>query len=245
MKNAVLLLFIMSGFISCHKNPQSNYIIPREKFREILIEIYLADGYYMMSYGDMAKHKDTTNFYNDIIRNHGYSRASFDSTLKYYTSRSKKFEVIYDDVITELNKRQQEIYQLQQYSDTSRNLFKKKTSWNLPKDGPREMIPFKIAIKDTGLYTIVLQLKVFDDDQSKDLHLTAYFGYDDGTKNGHMEYFPFIVYKKTKRLVVVSTSKRNRNKKNTYIKGWVLNHDNKNIDFTKHVEVRGIIIARN
>jgi hypothetical protein len=245
VKKTVLLLLFMAGFVSCHKNPESTSLIPRDKFREILTEIYLADGYYMMNYGDIAKHKDTTNFYNDIIRNYGFTRANFDSTLKYYTNKSKKFEAIYDDVITDLNKRQQEIYQLQQYSDTSRNLFKKKTTWNLPKDGPREMIPFKIAIKDTGLYTIVLQLKVFDDDQTKNLHLTAYYWYDNGTKNGHIEYFPFIIYKKSKRLVVVSTSKRNRNKKNTHIKGWILNHDNENIDFTKHVEVRAIIVARN
>jgi len=245
VKKIVLSFLIVTGLLSCKKNPKSDYLIPRDKFREILTEIYMADGYYMMNYNDISRHKDTTNFYNDIIKQRGYTRANFDSTLKYYTTRSKKLETIYDDVITDLNKLQQETYQLQQYSDASRNLFKKKTIWNLPKDGPREMIPFKIAIKDTGLYTIVLQLRVFADDKAKDPHLTAYFWYDDGTKNGHIEYFPFIVYKKTKRLVVLTTNKRNRNKKVTHIKGWVLNHDNQNQCFTKHVEVRSVIIARN
>ena len=245
MKNIVILLFIVAGLISCKPNPASKYIIPRQKFVEILTDIYMVDGYYMMNYNYLTKHKDTTNYYNDVLKQYGYTKASFDSTLKFYSARTKRFETIYDDVITNLNKLQQEVYQLQQFADTSRNLFKKKEIWSLPKDGAREMIPFKIAIKDTGLYTIVVQLRLFNDDQAKNPHLTAYFGYDDGTKNGHIEYFPSIQYKPTKRLVVLSTQRRNRNKKVTYIKGWVLNHDNIDPHFKKHVEVRAIIVAKN
>jgi len=245
MKNVVLLLLVFTSIVSCKRNSSSKYIIPKDEFRDILTDVYMVDGYYMMNSGNLVHHTSKNNFYNSVLKGYGYTLANFDSTLKYYTQNSKKFEPLYDEVITNLNKLQQEVYQLQQYSDTTRNLFKKKTSWNLPKDGTKEMIPFKIAIKDTGLYTIILQLKVFDDDQAKDPHLTAYFWYDDGTKNGHIEYFPSILYKKTKRLVVVNTHKRNRNKKVTHIKGWVLNHNNPELDFKKHVDVRSIIVARN
>ncbi|HEY4786625.1 MAG TPA: DUF4296 domain-containing protein [Bacteroidales bacterium] len=245
MKNFVLLLAAVAGLWSCKPDPQSKYLIPRKQFIEVLTDIYLVDGYYMINYNAFTRHKDTTNFYNDILKRHGYTKANFDSTLKYYSQRTKKFDAVYDEVITNLNKLQQEVYQLQLYSDTSRNLFKKKEVWHLPKDGEREMIPFKIAIKDTGLYTIVVQLRLYSDDQAEDPHLTAYFWYDDGTKNGHIEYFPFIKYKPTDRLVVLSTKKRNRNKKVTHIKGWILNHDNIDQHFKKHVDVQAIIVAKN
>jgi hypothetical protein len=245
MKNVVLLLLILAGLVSCHGNHHSKHLIPRDKFRNILTDIYMVDGYYMLNSTNWHSHNQNQNFYNSVLKEYGFTVADFDSTLKYYASRSKEFEPIMDDVITQLNKLQQETYMLQQYSDTSRNLFKQKTHWSLPKDGPREMIPFKIAIKDTGLYTIVVQLKVFHDDQSIDPHLTAYFWYNDGTKNGHIDYIPFIVYKKTDRFVVLSTSKRNHNKKVTHIKGWVLNHDNIDQNFKKHIEVKSIIVIKN
>ena len=244
MKNVVLLLLLMAGFVSCKRASYSKYLIPKDTFQEILADIYLVDGYYMMNYGKLSGQNPTNNYYNSVLHDYGYSRANFDSTLRYYSQNPKKFEPLYDEVITKLNKLQQEVFLLQQYSDTSQNLFKKKTTWSLPKDGLREMIPFKVAIKDTGQYTIILQLKIFDDDQAKDPHLTSYFWYDDGTKNGYIDYIPFIVYKKTKRMMVLSTSKRNRNKKVTHIKGWVLNHDNQGIDFKKHVEVQSIIVAK-
>lgn len=244
MKNIVLLLLLITGVAACKRDPYAKYLIPRDTFREILTDIYMADGYYMMNSGSLSSQIQSHDFYNKIIKDYGYSRANFDSTLRYYSLNAKKLEPVLDEVITQLNKLQQENYSLQQYSDTTRNLFKKKTTWNLPKDGAREMIPFKIAIKDTGMYTIVVQLKIFDDDQAEDPHLTAYFWYNDGTKNGHIDYIPFIVYKKTKRLVVLSTSKRNRNKKVTHIKGWILNHDNENINFKKHVEVREIVVTK-
>jgi hypothetical protein len=245
MKNVVLLLLVITGITSCKPSTDLKPQIPREIFVEILTDIHLADGYYMMRANIPSSHIQNNSLYTNIIKEHGYTRANFDSTLKYYTLNPKKFENIYDDVITQLNKLQQQVFLLQQYSDTTRNFYKKKSTWHLPKDGQREMIPFKVAVKDTGLYTIIVQLRIFDDDQSKDPHLTAYFWFDDGSKNGHIEYFPFIVYQKTKRMVVLSTKKRFRNKKITHIKGWVLNHDNKELNFTKHAEVKSIIVARN
>ena len=244
MKNVILLLLFVFVISSCKREPYLKFVIPKKDFREILTDIYMVDGYYNINTYNTTSHTQNKNFYTSILKEYGYTMANFDSTLKYYINNTKKFETLYDDVITNLNKLQQENYTLQQYSDTSRNLFKKKTVWDLPKDGTKEMIPFKIAIKDTGMYTIIVKLKVYEDDQAKDPHLTAYFWYADGTKNGHIDYFPFIVYKKSKRFLVLTTNQRNRNKKVTHIKGWVLNHDNEDISFKKHVDVRAIVVTK-
>jgi len=244
VKNIFILLLAITGLLSCKTDRKSKIIIPGDKLKEILTDIYTVDGYYMMKYNDLARQHDTASYYTEVFKEYGYTKANFDSTMKYYSTRTKKFEAIYDDVITNLNKLQHQIFMLEQYADTNRNLFKKKEIWNLPKDDAREMVPFKIAIKDTGLYTIILQLKFWNDDQSIDPHLTAYFWYDDGTKKGHIDYFPVIQYHPTKRLVVLNTQKITLHLKGTFIKGWVLNHNNIDQHFKKHVEVKAIIIAK-
>jgi hypothetical protein len=246
MRKALFIFWLFLTIVSC-KNEGRKNLIPRGKFKDVMVDIYMADGYYMLKYNDLPKQNDTSNYYNDVLKQYGYTRANFDSTLKYYSSRIKELDEIYDDVLTELNKRQQEAYLLQQYdTDSTRNLYKKKKIWSLPKDGPREMIPFKVAIKDTGLYTIVVQLRVYNDDHAKNLRLTSFFWSKDGTKSGRREYFPTITYKKTRRLVVLSTSKHiSGKKKATHIQGWILNHDNTDTRFKKHVEVKSIIIVKN
>jgi hypothetical protein len=246
VKNVAILFLALTGFLSCKNDPLSKYLIPRDTFREILVDIYLVDGYYMTSYNNSFHHTDTSNLYHKILKKYGYNRANFDSTLKHYTLRPKKFDELYDEVITQLNKLQQETSLLQQYeADSSRNLYKKKTKWSIPKDGNREMIPFEVPIKDTGMYTIVVQLKLFEDDEAEEPRLTAYFLYKDDKKKEHIEYFPTIPYKKTNRFVVITANQRNKNKKMTHIKGWVMNHSNRDKNFKKHAEVRSIIVARN
>ena len=245
MRNVVLLLLLVTGLVSCHRGHHSKNIIPKDKFSDILTDIYLVDGYYMLKSGPQHQFNENKSLYANVLKGYGFTTEDFDTTLKYYVSQSKTFEPLIDDVITKLNKLQQETYLLQQYADTSRNLFKKKTKWSLPKDGMREMIPFKIAIKDTGLYTIIVQLKVFGDDQSENPPSYRLFLVQRCTKNGHIDYIPCLVYKKTDRFVVLTTKKRNRDKKVTHIKGWVLNHDNIDQNFKKHIEVQSIVVAKN
>jgi hypothetical protein len=230
---------------ACRKKGNADLMIPPDKLKDILVDLYMVDGYYMMNSRGIQHQNDTGRYYNDVIRQHGYTRVVFDSTMKYYARETQKLDHIYDDVITELDKLQQEIYLLQQYeTDSARNLFKKKTKWNLPKDGEREMVPFYIPVKDTGLYSIVVRIKLYDDDQSENPHLTAFFCYSDGKKGQQMDYFPAIQYKKSERFLVLSTHKRNTHKKVSCIKGYILNHDNKKLKFKKHIEVKSIIIAK-
>lgn len=246
MKKAAFLLLLMFVGFACKKEGKTNDLIPQKTFKNILVDLYIADGYYMMNYGRILHHNDSANYYKEAVNKYGYTLANFDSTLKYYSTKPKELDAMYDDVITELNKLQQEASVLQQYEmDSSRNLFKKKKEWNLPKDGPREMIPFIVPVKDTGMYTIVVQFRIYNDDQAQNPHLTAYFYYNDTIKKKeHREYFPEISYKKGERLTVVTTHKRNSSKKNKFIKGFILNHDNKTLNFKKHVQIKNIIVVK-
>jgi hypothetical protein len=180
------------------------------------------------------------------LARYGYIRACFDSTFAYYTQRPKKFDDIYDEVITELQKLEQENYMLHSFEiDSTRNLYKGRKRWQLPREGITQKIPFSIPIKDSGIYTIRVQLKLLPLDHAMNPRLTAYFWYNDSTKDGFRDYFPEVAYEKTGKFTVYTTSKARPNKKVKYIKGWFLNYDDKNNISYRFVEVKTIIVARN
>jgi len=240
MRYIILLSLLLCAF-SCKK--KTNYTIPKDKFKEILIKLELVDSYYNINFNRLSSLKDT-NYYNEAIAKYGYSRASFDSTFNYYSRNPKKFEALSDEIINDIQKMEQELYVLNSFeSDSASNLYKGKQRWKLPRDGMVTKIPFSIAIKDTGNYNINVRLKLLPDDNGEDPRLTAWFWYKDGTKEGHREFFPEIPYKKTTELTLYKTFKRSKNKKNAFIKGWILNYDYRKGAY-RFAEVKNIYIKK-
>jgi hypothetical protein len=244
MRIFILLLFLLCA-VSCKKGPGPDSIIPRETFKKILIDFHQIDAYYSINYDKTKDHNDSINFYNQILKEYGYKKAEFDSTFSYYTRHAEKFDRIYEEIITELQKMEQEGYMLHSFErDTVLNLYKGKKCWQLPHDGIVQKIPFSIPIKDSGKYSITVQLKLLPLDNAKNPRLTAYFWYNDGSKEGFRDYFNEVPYNKTKRLTVYSTSKERPNKKVTHIKGWILNYDDYKYSY-RFVDLRTIIVSRN
>jgi hypothetical protein len=242
----IILLSLLLCFASCKKASEADYLIPRDTFKKILIDFHQVDGYYSMNYGKFNYHNDTLNFYNQVLAEYGYNRARFDSTYSYYTKHTKKFDEIYEEIITELQKMEQESYLLRSFEiDTARNLYKGKKRWLLPREGITQKIPFSIAIKDSGKYSITVQLRLLPLDNAKNPRLTAYFWYNDNTKDGFRDYFPKLAYKKTQWFTVYTTSKDRPNKKFTHIKGWILDYDDKHKNSYRFVDLKTIIVARN
>jgi Domain of unknown function (DUF4296) len=241
MRHIILLLLLLCAF-SC-RNKKTDYIIPKDKFKEILIKLELVDSYYNMNYNRLSNLKDT-NYYNEAIAKYGYNRAQFDSTFKYYTRNPKKFDALSDELINDLQKMEQELYVLNSFeTDSASNLYKGKQRWKLPREGIITKIPFSVAIKDTGNYTINVRLRLLPKDHAKKPRLTAYFWYNDGTKEGHSEFFPEIPYQKTSELTLYKTSKRLKNKKVKFIKGWILNYDYNKGSY-RFAEVKNIFIKK-
>jgi hypothetical protein len=227
--------------LSCRS--KKDYIIPKDKFKEILIKLDMVDGYYTTNYNKLSSQKDT-NYYNRVIAKFGYNKIQFDSTFKYYSSQPKKFDLLCEEMINDLQKIEQELYVLNSFVvDSAFNLYKGKQKWILPRDGMILKIPFSIAIKDTGNYTINARLRLLSNDHGKNPRLTAYFWYNDGTKEGYHDYFPEIPYKKTSELALYKTSKRSVNKKVKFIKGWILNYDYDKGSY-RFAEVKNIFVKK-
>lgn len=228
------------------KKKENSYFIPEESFKEILCDFHLADGLYMINNGYRPFHSDSINFYKDILNEHGYTFAQFDSTLKFYTDNPEKLDKIYAEIVTDFNKLEHMNTQLSMMVDSFSNLYTGKKHWIIPNDGATKRIPFDIAVQDSGEYAIFVFAKKGLADESKDLRITAFYYYkDSATNKENMDYFPETTYKPGKRFAIYTTSKFLSNKKVKRLRGWILDYDQSEAPIHRDVEVKLIAIRRN
>jgi hypothetical protein len=112
MRTVVLIITILIiSFIGCNKEEQKKRI-PRKEFVQLLVDIHLMDG--MLSNSDFRRKlakRDTADYYNELIREHGYTKAQFDSTIDYYSHDLKEFDKIYQKVLSQLSQKESRIKQ--------------------------------------------------------------------------------------------------------------------------------------
>lgn len=236
MKKCFVIIAVILGLISC-KSKEEIYI-PKDKFTTILADLHLADSHYSSHYRESKLHNDSANFYNFIINEHGYTREQFDTTLKFYTVHAEVLNTIFEDVITVLNKIEQENSQLQQYNYTTENLWTGKNNWYLPKEGRQKKIPVNLKLKGRGKYIITFTSKVFSDDKSKNLRLNLYFAADSG-KSEKRDTAITYNFVKDGRTSIVSVTREVKDAKYTHLRGYLLDHDKKTGNWSKHLKIEG------
>lgn len=239
MKKYLLLLLFFTVVISCKEKNDETYI-PRKDFIFILADMHMADSYYSSHYEQSKFHNDSVNFYNRILENYGYTKAQFDTTMKYYSVHSDKFDLVYEEVITLLNKTEQDIFQNRPIDtyDTL-NIWYGKNSWYLPEEGSRKKIPIDLKLKGKGKYDIHFTYKVYSDDQSRNLRTNLYFASDSGSTS-KKDTLKTIRYEKGGRTSVVTISKELNDSTLTHLKGYLLDHDPKQGKWKKHLVIEGL-----
>jgi hypothetical protein len=236
MKKYFFLGLVFFVFLSCTRRENELYI-PREKFIAILTDIHIADAYYSTHYYERRTHSDSVNLYDMIYENHGYSKAQFDTTLKYYSVHSEKFDRVYEEVITRLSKSEQDIYQNRPLdSETTENLWYGKNSWYLPEEGARRKVPVSLKLKGKGKYVVSFTYKIYDEDQSKNLRLNLFFSDSASTK---MDTLKTVVYVKDARTTIVNVPKDLTDSTYTHLKGYILDHDEKHGRWKKRLVIEG------
>jgi hypothetical protein len=112
MRNIVFGLLIL--FTACHsKNKEISYqIIPEDKFVKLLIDYHLASGIANSSlFRSEFKGCNKVTLSDSVLKNFGYTKAVFDSSVSYYASEPERYDAIYDRVVTELSRMQAEVEQ--------------------------------------------------------------------------------------------------------------------------------------
>ena len=246
--NFLFLIFIPVFYISCIHHEGSikrRDIIPEKDLIPILEDIHLADA--IISNPSLVSRYpglDILSNYRDILIHHGYTLEDLDITLLYYTGNPEQLEEIYEKEFDNLSQLESEVYSRKYFKDEdetkSLDLWTDKSEWHLPVDGKQIKIPFSIPIDTLGTYILRAQIKVYQDDESSSPEITAYYWYDDGSELGLRYLFPVTKLSKNSQWTSQALIIEAQDSLITHIKGFLVNHTDKQSSWEKHLDIRGV-----
>ena len=95
--------------VTCSR-PLGKGIIPEKKFVDVLADIHLADAIAVDNLNTPVDFRlDSAALYTSVFRKHHVTRAMFDSTMLYYTTKPDEFQRIYDRVLARLKMMEEEL----------------------------------------------------------------------------------------------------------------------------------------
>ena len=103
-KKVLIILIVLSFSVnSCKK--KNEFIIPRDEFIDVMVEVHILDGIM----GETKERKkfaklDSVDYYDALLKSHGYTREQFDSSITYYSKDLRSFDKIYQKVLARLNR---------------------------------------------------------------------------------------------------------------------------------------------
>ncbi|HLP72780.1 MAG TPA: DUF4296 domain-containing protein [Bacteroidales bacterium] len=198
----LLILFFIVSALSCTSRKSEidrSDLIPKDKFTEIISDLYLTDG--LMAQPQVHywyTSPDSIGAYRDVIEGHGYTKEQFDKTMRFYLVRKPKEMVkIYDKAIaglTELeSKAENEVTAMQTKSS---NFWKGGDPLFSPGDNGSDSTDFDITLPYWNYYTLSLTITLHPDDGSDHPQLIAYMCDADSAESGKKYYVPSIDYVK-------------------------------------------------
>lgn len=97
-----ILFFALIVTLGCKKDRK---IIPRDDMVSVLVKIHLMDGALEISqHNPEIAISDTLDAYEVVLEDYGYTRAQFDSSIQYYAKDLRKFDRMYQEILSRLNK---------------------------------------------------------------------------------------------------------------------------------------------
>jgi len=164
--------------------------------------------------------------------------------MSYYSSNTKEFTKMYDQIIDSLNRLETkfriEVKNAKLEQDTV-NLWTRKKHWRVPvKD--KNTLDFAIPIKEKGIYTVRASIKIFKDDQTDNPRMEAYYWKQDSL--GKTVKIPFDTVFIAKNMKFNSYEMQLEYPDTTYtqIRGNLFAGENDLVEFTQHFEIKDIMI---
>jgi len=246
------IIFSVFLFFGCNSGNKikKRDILKNNEFISVLIDIHKADG--IIQFKNLqaeSNASDSVSLYNYVLKKHNISREKFRKTIDYYAVHNEDYLVIYDSVQSFFNKREKELqiaadkdkeeeHRKEKLKDTT-ELWNLKKEWNLPEDGKKNPIPFKIITDKQGIYFLKARIRIFPDDRSVNQRMTIIANYTDGTKDVNSNGTMVKDGKFDDFDVSVITNKK---KKLKYISGWLFDHSKGTK--SKHAQIKNISLKR-
>lgn len=243
MKYPVYIIGFLFLFLCYCNQPEQKFhkseLIPAKDLVPVLTDLHLTDGLLSLSeirqeYEDI----DSLGQYLSILASYGYSLNQLNNTIEHYSHNPDALDEIYEKVIIRLTEMEGEIKSSDQEKETTAlNLWKGKTNWKLPVDGKQNKLEFEVPVKNTGIYKIIADIKIYSYDESLEPAITAYFWFDNQTETGYRIYYPKTRISKSGKKRTYRITQKVLNPKITHLRGYLLDHSQKPGDWKKHVLV--------
>lgn len=238
----ILLLGALSG---CKEER-----IPDKDMVNIFVEVFITDATVTTSKLSIKYAKrDSIEYYQPIYSKMGYSDEQFLNTIDYYLENYEVLDNVLDKVVNELSRLETEKNPRNKQSEEEDeevvdkdNLWNGKRKWTLPNDGKQEKISFRIPTKGLGVYTVSAKVSFAPEDESLNPELTTWFFTDDGSEEGFKLNVQSTQYVKDSVSKEVKISNILSDPTITYFEGFIMNHQPKEGDWEKRVEVTNISI---
>ncbi len=96
---------------SCNKEKKApDYVIPHEDMVNIIVNMHITDG--LLNVNKVRRNlvkKDSLNYYDEVFKNHGYTRSDFDTSIYYYSNNISEYDRIYEEVLNKLSEMQTQL----------------------------------------------------------------------------------------------------------------------------------------
>jgi hypothetical protein len=102
-------LFLYSCSPGRSANPDAT-IIPRDSMVQLMADIHLADAILINAVNHRKiQVNQIPAYYSDILQRYNITKTRFDVSLRFYSDDLEKFDKMYDEILSLLNKRQAEV----------------------------------------------------------------------------------------------------------------------------------------
>ena len=234
---AGLFLLLLIVLASCNK-----VIIPKKDFISILTDIYLSKAYFSSEGIYNARWQDTVPYNYHIVERYGYQWEQFDSTVSWYCTRPKKFQDIYETVMTNLNELDKMI---SEELDPPSELWMGQREFCLPADGVQDSVAVNVLLKGIGSYVVSAKIRIYPQDESLYPHIALYLWRSDTTAHGVRDTLWMTPLRKDGLMCEYRMEKTLLPGNGfTHLKGGWLQNNRSDVDTTwnKHAEIRDISV---
>ena len=102
-----IILFALAGCSGMQKDTPPADLIAQGKMIQVLVDIHVADAVVENKSGAQNPNLPLTNaLYEQIYKNHGITATQYKTSFKYYESHAELMDKMYEQVITELSKKE-------------------------------------------------------------------------------------------------------------------------------------------
>ncbi|HSV88932.1 MAG TPA: DUF4296 domain-containing protein [Bacteroidales bacterium] len=105
-----LIALASCGFFRSAERERCKRILPIEKFTEILLDLYLTEGFLVEQQSQLREPIDSVRYYFDgVLEKHQVSFETFNEALACYLLRHEEMESIHEEVLTRITIMQSEL----------------------------------------------------------------------------------------------------------------------------------------